>query len=36
MKLANDTGSGDYLGNANDDSDKTPMPAMNFTFGFSF
>ena len=36
MKLANDGGSGEYFGNAKDDSDKTPMPYMNFTFGFSF
>jgi len=36
MKLKNDRGSGEYFGNAKDDSDKTPMPYMNFTFGFSF
>jgi len=36
MKLQNDGGSGEYFGNAKDDSDKTPMPYMNFTFGFSF
>ena len=36
MKLQNDKGSGEYLGNANDDGDKTPMPAINFTLGLSF
>lgn len=36
MKLQNDSGSGEYFGNLNDGSDKTPMSYCNFTFGFSF
>lgn len=36
MKLQNESGSGEYFGNFNEDSDKTPLPYCNFTFGFSF
>jgi hypothetical protein len=27
---------GEYFGNLSDDSDKTPLPSLSFTFGFSF
>ena len=37
MKLENVDVKGEYFGNASDfNDDKTPMPCMNFTFGFCF
>ena len=37
MKLENVDISGEYFGNASDfDDEKTPMPCVNFTFGFCF
>jgi hypothetical protein len=36
MKLENVDVDGEYLGNAKDDGDKTPLPSMSFTFGFCF
>lgn len=36
MKLEHTDFNDEYLGNAKDDSDKTPLPCMNFTFGFNF
>jgi len=36
MKFESVDNDGVYFGNASDDSDKTPMPGLSFTFGFSF
>ncbi|RLD57196.1 MAG: hypothetical protein DRI97_05865 [Bacteroidetes bacterium] len=36
MKFENQDHPGQYFGNVGDDSDKTPMPSLSFTFGFSF
>ena len=37
MKLENIDAKGEYFGNASDfDEEKTPMPCVNFTFGFCF
>jgi hypothetical protein len=36
MKFEHVDFSGDYFGNLSDDSDKTPMPSLSFTPGFSF
>jgi len=36
MKFEAVNDEGTYFGNYSDDSDKTPMPSLSFTFGFSF
>jgi hypothetical protein len=36
MKFENIDNPGEYFGNLSDDSDKTPMPSLSFTLGFSF
>jgi hypothetical protein len=36
MKFENQDLAGEYFGNVSDDSDKTPMPSLSFTLGFSF
>ena len=36
LKFENRDFPGEYFGNLSDASDKTPMPSMSFTFGFSF
>jgi len=36
MKFESADHDGVYFGNLSDDSDKTPMPSLSFTFGFSF
>ena len=36
MKFENQDINGEYFGSLSDDGDKTPMPSMSFTFGFSF
>jgi len=36
MKFESVDNEGTYFGNYSDDSDKTPMPGLSFTFGFSF
>lgn len=35
-KLESDDYPGEYIGNNNDDSNKSPLPCMNFTLGLSF
>ena len=36
MKFESQDYPGEYFGNISDDSDKTPMPSLSFTLGFSF
>lgn len=36
LKLENQDIPGEYFGNLSDDTDKTPMPSLSFTFGFTF
>ena len=36
MILESSDSTGDYFGNLGDGDDKTPMPSVSFTFGFSF
>ena len=36
MLFENQDYPGEYFGNLSDDSDKTPMPSLSFSFGFSF
>ena len=36
MKFENQDNPGEYFGNLSEDSDKTPMPSLSFTLGFSF
>ncbi len=36
MEFENQDYPGEYFGNVSDDSDKTPMPSLSFTLGFSF
>ena len=36
MKFENQDYPGEYFGNLSEDSDKTPMPSLSFTLGFSF
>jgi hypothetical protein len=36
MKFESQDHPGEYLGSLSGDSDKTPMPGLSFTLGFSF